>query len=80
MAERKTLKYYPVFWNIADKKCVVVGGGEVAERKVKKLLESGAKVFVISPQLTPELTRLNGKKIIATLLKNIPVNTSMEPL
>jgi precorrin-2 dehydrogenase/sirohydrochlorin ferrochelatase len=65
MAERKTLKYYPVFWNIAGKKCVVVGGGEVAERKVKRLLESGAKVFVISPQLTPELTRLNEKNIIS---------------
>jgi precorrin-2 dehydrogenase/sirohydrochlorin ferrochelatase len=65
MAERKTLKYYPVFWNIAGKKCVVVGGGEVAERKVTRLLESGAKVFVISPQLTPELTRLNEKNIIS---------------
>jgi precorrin-2 dehydrogenase/sirohydrochlorin ferrochelatase len=65
MAERKTLKYYPVFWNIAGKKCVVVGGGEVAERKVTRLLESGAKVFVISPQLTPGLTRLNEKNIIS---------------
>lgn len=59
------MKYYPVFWNIAGKKCVVVGGGEVAERKVTRLLESGAKVFVISPQLTPELTRLNEKNIIS---------------
>jgi precorrin-2 dehydrogenase/sirohydrochlorin ferrochelatase len=67
--ERKTLKYYPIFWNIAGKKCVVVGGGEVAERKVKRLLESGAKVFVISPQLTPELTRLNEKNIIAHIAK-----------
>jgi precorrin-2 dehydrogenase/sirohydrochlorin ferrochelatase len=58
------LKYYPVFWNIAGKKCVVVGGGEVAERKVKRLLECGAKVIVISPQLTPELAQLNEKKII----------------
>jgi precorrin-2 dehydrogenase/sirohydrochlorin ferrochelatase len=69
VAERKTLKYYPVFWNIAGKKCVVVGGGEVAERKVKRLLESGAEVFIISPQLTPELTRLNEESIISHIAK-----------
>jgi len=63
------LKYYPVFWNIAGKKCVVVGGGEVAERKVKRLLESGAEVFIISPQLTPELTRLNEESIISHIAK-----------
>jgi len=49
------LKYYPVFWDIADKKCVVVGGGEVATRKVKRLLDCGAKVSVVSPELTSEL-------------------------
>ena len=52
------MKYYPVFWDIADKKCVVVGGGEVAARKVKRLLNCGAKVFVVSPQLNLELASL----------------------
>jgi precorrin-2 dehydrogenase/sirohydrochlorin ferrochelatase len=56
--ERKTLKYYPVFLDIADKKCVVVGGGEVAARKVKRLLNCDAKVSVVSPQLNPELAAL----------------------
>ncbi len=63
------MKYYPVFWNIAGKKCVVVGGGEVAERKVKRLLESGAKVFIISSRLTPELARLNEENIIGHIAK-----------
>ena len=63
------MKYYPVFWNIAGKKCVVVGGGEVAERKVKRLLDCGAKVFVVSSQLTPELARLNEKNIISHIAK-----------
>jgi precorrin-2 dehydrogenase / sirohydrochlorin ferrochelatase len=52
------LKYYPVFLDIADKKCVVVGGGEVAARKVKRLLDCGAKVSVVSPQLAAELIAL----------------------
>ena len=63
------MKYYPVFWNIADKKCVVVGGGEVAERKIKRLLDCGAKVSVISSQLTPELARLTEKKIISHIAR-----------
>ncbi|MBI4304097.1 MAG: bifunctional precorrin-2 dehydrogenase/sirohydrochlorin ferrochelatase [Chloroflexi bacterium] len=50
--------YYPMFLNITGKSCVVVGGGEVALRKVKILLEHGAKVEVISPELCPELEKL----------------------
>ncbi len=60
----KILKYYPVFWNISGKKCVVVGGGEVAQRKVTRLLDCGAKVFVVSPVLTQELLLLKDKNII----------------
>lgn len=55
--------YYPMFLNISGKRCVVVGGGQVALRKVKMLLEHGANVEVISSDLCPELDRLaeNGK-------------------
>ncbi len=55
--------YYPVFLNVSDRKCVVVGGGQVALRKVKMLLEHGANVEVISPDLCPGLDKLaeNGK-------------------
>jgi len=64
-AERKKLKYYPVFWNIAGKKCVVVGGGEVAQRKALRLIDCGATVFIISPVLTGELASLKEKNKIA---------------
>ncbi len=50
--------YYPIFLNISGKKCVVVGGGQVALRKVRTLLEHGANVEVISPDLCPELSQL----------------------
>lgn len=52
------MKYYPIFLNIADRLCVVVGGGTVAERKVLRLLNCGAKVKVVSPCLTPGLEAL----------------------
>lgn len=45
-------EYYPVYLNLNQKKCLVVGGGKVAERKVKSLLECGARVFVASPALS----------------------------
>lgn len=47
--------YYPIFLELKGRFCVVVGGGEVAERKVKGLLEAGAAVTVISPELTAQL-------------------------
>lgn len=50
--------YYPIFLNISGKKCVVVGGGQVALRKVTTLLEHGASVEVISPDLCSELSQL----------------------
>jgi len=48
--------YYPAFLNVCGKQCVVVGGGKVAERKVLSLLSSGAKITVISPDITLRLT------------------------
>ena len=56
--------YYPIFLNIENKKCVVVGGGQVALRKVKMLLECRAKVVVISPEMHRDLTRLAKGKAI----------------
>ncbi|MBF0471784.1 MAG: uroporphyrinogen-III C-methyltransferase [Gammaproteobacteria bacterium] len=45
----------PIFLNIRDKGCLVVGGGEVAARKVALLLEAGARVSVVSPRLAGSL-------------------------
>lgn len=49
---------YPAFLNITGRLCVVIGGGRVAERKVKGLLQADAYVRVISPEVTPELASL----------------------
>jgi precorrin-2 dehydrogenase/sirohydrochlorin ferrochelatase len=58
------LKYYPVFWDIVGKKCVVVGGGDVAARKIARLLDCGASVCVVSPGLVPELEELKKDQLI----------------
>ena len=44
--------FYPVFLNLEGRRCVVIGGGQVAEGKVLKLIDSGAKIVVISPDAT----------------------------
>jgi len=51
-------EYFPVFLNLKNKFCIVIGGGKVAERKVGNLLKTGARVKVISPELTPHLKKL----------------------
>jgi precorrin-2 dehydrogenase/sirohydrochlorin ferrochelatase len=52
------MAFYPLYIDIEGKKCAVVGGGDVAERKVVSLVECGADVHVISPEFTPALKRL----------------------
>ena len=53
------MKPYPVMMNLQDKQVVVVGGGKVAFRKTIGLLDSGANVVVISPELVDELQVLH---------------------
>lgn len=52
------MNYYPIFLRVAGRPCLVIGGGHVAEEKVQSLLTAGARVTVISPQLTQGLTAL----------------------
>jgi precorrin-2 dehydrogenase/sirohydrochlorin ferrochelatase len=51
------MKYYPVNLNIKGRLCVVIGGGRVAERKVKNLLRCESRVKVVSPDLTVLLSK-----------------------
>ncbi|MBI4378720.1 MAG: bifunctional precorrin-2 dehydrogenase/sirohydrochlorin ferrochelatase, partial [Nitrospinae bacterium] len=53
------LRYYPAYLDIRDKKCLVLGGGAVAERKVGLLLNCEAHICVVSPDLTSGLEELN---------------------
>ncbi len=51
------MAYYPIFVELRDRPCVVIGGGREAQRKVNGLLAANAKVTVIAPSLTRELQR-----------------------
>lgn len=53
-------KYYPAFINLDGRKCIVVGGGRVAERKIKGLTACGADVVVVAAKVTPWIRRAAG--------------------
>ena len=46
------MNVFPLFFNLTGKTVVVVGGGTVAERKVRLLLRAGARVTVVAPEQT----------------------------
>jgi siroheme synthase-like protein len=53
--------FYPVSLDVNGRACLVVGGGGVAARKARTLLECGALVTVIAPSLTSEMEDLAGR-------------------
>lgn len=50
--------YYPVFMNVKDRRCVVIGGGAIGEEKVHRLLDCDSTVFVVSPEVTTGVREL----------------------
>ena len=56
--------YYPVFLDVRDRRCVVIGGGDLADEKASRLLEYGARVAVVSPEINDTLRkRVDGKRL-----------------
>lgn len=53
------MAYFPMFIEIEKKHCLIVGGGNVALRKVRVLLEFGAEVTVVAPQILPAIGQIS---------------------
>ncbi|MDY6912202.1 MAG: bifunctional precorrin-2 dehydrogenase/sirohydrochlorin ferrochelatase [Chloroflexota bacterium] len=60
------MSYYPIFLDIKGKRCVVIGGGTVALRKVNMLLDHGASVELISPEICTEISELAKSSAVKT--------------
>lgn len=52
------MRYFPLFLDLVNKPVLVVGGGEVASRKVEALLKAGADITIVSPSLVDFLDKL----------------------
>jgi uroporphyrin-III C-methyltransferase/precorrin-2 dehydrogenase/sirohydrochlorin ferrochelatase len=55
------MEHFPIYLRIAGRRCLVVGAGEVAWRKVERLLDAGADVVVVAPWAFPALATAAGK-------------------
>ena len=64
------MKFYPLNLDVEKKSCAVVGGGEVALRKIRGLLAAGANVKVISPEVCAEVEELSGRGEISWAREN----------
>ena len=60
---------YAISLNIKNKNCIVIGGGNVAVRKIQGLLECGANVTVISKEVAPVIQELESKGMIKLKLQ-----------
>ncbi len=69
------MRYYPLFLDLKDKVCCVVGGGRIAERKVRVLLKCFARVRVISRSLTGGLEKLRKERKIIFKNSGYSVNS-----
>jgi len=52
------VSFYPAFIDLNGRRCLVVGGGPVGTEKAEKLVEAGADVRLVSPEITPRLAKL----------------------
>ena len=68
------MRYYPVNLDIKDRNCLVVGGGTVGRRKVLTLMDGGANVTVVSPEVDKKLLALASAGLIT--IRNRPYQAS----
>jgi precorrin-2 dehydrogenase/sirohydrochlorin ferrochelatase len=64
------MRYYPVNLDVRNRHCLVVGGGRVGERKVKSLLECGAKVMVTTTDATDNLKAMAVEGVVNLELRD----------
>lgn len=64
------MDYFPIFISLEDKRCLVVGGGSVAARKITQLVRAHARVRVVAPRLCDELVARVTRKEIAHKIGN----------
>ncbi len=58
------MNYYPVYLDLQNKKCVIIGGGAVGSRKAKGLVECNADVYVVAPVIEESLLALGQKGLV----------------
>lgn len=63
------MRYYPIYLDVQNRNCLVVGSGSVGARKVSTLLDCGASVTVVSPRINAKLNELSKKETLIIKIK-----------
>lgn len=58
------MEYFPIFLDIKNKDCLIVGGGQVGLRKTQLLLKAGAKIICISKKFIADFKKIDNIKLI----------------
>lgn len=58
------MSYFPIYLDMTRRRCLVIGGGAVAERKIANLLEAAAEVTVLSPDVTENIARWSKRELL----------------
>lgn len=54
------MSYFPMFIELQSRPCLVAGGGQIAFHKVKVLIDFGAQITVVAPEILPEIEEISG--------------------
>jgi siroheme synthase-like protein len=63
------MSYFPIYLEMTGRRCLVIGGGAVAARKVASLLEAGAEVTVISSDAADAIQRWSKEKAVEIIAR-----------
>jgi siroheme synthase-like protein len=66
---KKHYPYYPIYIDIEDRAVLIVGGGAVCARKAETMMRYGARVTIVSPDITEEIAAWEQAGVLAVCLK-----------
>lgn len=69
------MAYFPFFIELSEKRCLIVGGGNVAARKMEKIKDFGAEIIVVAPEICSEISE-SGIKIIKRRFEDTDIEGS----
>lgn len=74
MESSDIMGYFPFFINIKDKKCIIIGGGNVAARKIEKLLPFKPNITVIAPEISDIIKNIKGIETVSREFQDKDIN------
>jgi len=66
---KKNFPYYPIYIDIEDRSVLIVGGGTVCARKAETMMRYGARVTIVSPEITDEIAAWEQAGVLAVQRK-----------